>query len=372
VASLGLAWQGAANFSDIEIDHRYRLLVGAVSDYAIFMPDASGYVTSLNLGAQRIKGFTSDEIIGRHFSVFYTKEDLAAGKPVDLLCTAATTGRAQDEGWRVRKDGSQFWADVTITAVRKHDGTLLGYAKITQDLTARHRLSELEGSASTAALVQQARENEKKRIARELHDDLGQQIVAVQMTLALLKADMSSASTERAGAAQAEALDDINHRLENMTSAVRRIAANLRPALLDDLGLDAAIEWIAQEVEHHHGLRVQCQIDETIGMVDERAAITLYRVVQEALTNTVKHAHAGHVVVDLSTNTQGYQLRIQDDGVGFAPEVAPRQDAFGLLGMRERILQRGGSLQIDSHPDAGVCIVASLPFSASEEAVPAR
>ncbi|WP_225934631.1 MULTISPECIES: sensor histidine kinase [unclassified Cupriavidus] len=139
------------------------------------------------------------------------------------------------------------------------DGTLLGYAKITQDLTARRRLSELEGPASTAALVQHARENEQKRIARELHDDLGQQIVAMQMTLSLLKVDMSSASTERAGAAHAEALDEINHRLENMASAVRRITANLRPALLDDLGLDAAIEWIAQEVEHHHSLRVQCQ-----------------------------------------------------------------------------------------------------------------
>src|SRR2546423_32752 len=115
----------------------YQLMVESVRDYAIFMLDPSGYIASWNRGAQRIKGYTADEIIGRHFSVFYGAEDLAARKPEWELEMAARDGRFEDEGFRVRKDGTTFWANVILTAVRDDDGTLLGFAKVTRDLTER-------------------------------------------------------------------------------------------------------------------------------------------------------------------------------------------------------------------------------------------
>ena len=121
----------------------YRLLVESVKDYAIFALDPNGYVVSWNLGAQRFKGYTAPEIIGKHFSVFYPPEDLAVNKPQIELEIAAEVGRLEDEGWRVRKDGTQFWANVIITALRGADGELVGFAKVTRDLTQR-RAAELQ------------------------------------------------------------------------------------------------------------------------------------------------------------------------------------------------------------------------------------
>ena len=115
----------------------YQLMVESVRDYAIFMLDPNGYIASWNRGAQRIKGYTADEIIGRHFSVFYGPEDIAARKPEWELEIAGRDGRFEDEGYRIRKDGTTFWASVVITAVRDNDGSLLGFAKVTRDLTER-------------------------------------------------------------------------------------------------------------------------------------------------------------------------------------------------------------------------------------------
>ena len=123
-------------------EQRFRLLVETVQDYAIFMLDPEGRVTSWNSGAQRIKGYAASEIIGQHFSRFYPAEDLRAGKPEMELAIAAEEGRIEDEGWRLRKDGSKFWANVTITAVHDHSGKLIGFAKVTRDVTERMRAAQ--------------------------------------------------------------------------------------------------------------------------------------------------------------------------------------------------------------------------------------
>ena len=121
----------------------FQLLVSSVQDYAIFMLDPWGRIASWNEGAARIKGYAAQEIIGQHFSVFYPERDVSAGKPEWELIVAADTGRYEDEGWRVRKDGNQFWANVVITALRDESGNLKGFGKVTRDLTSRRR-AELE------------------------------------------------------------------------------------------------------------------------------------------------------------------------------------------------------------------------------------
>ncbi|MFO1015488.1 MAG: PAS domain S-box protein [Caulobacteraceae bacterium] len=123
--------------SELTADDRYRLLVDAITDYAIYMLDAEGRVSSWNPGAERFKGYTADEIIGEHFSKFYTPEDRAAGRPEASLRAAAAKGNFELEGWRVRKDGTRFWAHVVIDTIRDADGRLIGYAKVTRDLTER-------------------------------------------------------------------------------------------------------------------------------------------------------------------------------------------------------------------------------------------
>jgi PAS domain S-box-containing protein len=128
--------------SGVTIDRRFQLLVEAVTDYAIYMLDPEGHIRSWNAGAERIKGYSQDEVLGRHFAMFFTAEDKAAGKPGLALQTAARDGRFEDEAWRVRKDGSRFWALAVLDPIRDESGTLIGFAKITRDMTARRAEQE--------------------------------------------------------------------------------------------------------------------------------------------------------------------------------------------------------------------------------------
>jgi PAS domain S-box-containing protein len=123
-------------------EERMRLLVDSVSDYALYMLDRAGYVTTWNVGAQRIKGYSAQEIVGKHFSVFFPPEAVNAGRPEQELRIAAQEGRFEDENWRLRKDGSRFWANVVLTAVRDDEGELVGFAKITRDLSVRRVADE--------------------------------------------------------------------------------------------------------------------------------------------------------------------------------------------------------------------------------------
>ena len=125
-------------------EERLRLMIETVRDYAIFMLNPEGVIISWNLGAERIKGYKATEIIGQHFSVFYSSEDVAAGKPQRELETAIREGRVEDKGWRVRKDRSQFWANVIITALHDSHGTLRGFAKITRDMTDKRQVEQLQ------------------------------------------------------------------------------------------------------------------------------------------------------------------------------------------------------------------------------------
>jgi PAS domain S-box-containing protein len=138
---------------DAEHEQPFRILVSQVSDYAIYMLDLDGLISSWNIGAERLKGYAEREVLGRNFSVFYTQEDIASGKPTQALQRAIQDGRFEDEGWRVRKDGTRFWANAVLTALRADDGSLLGFAKLTRDLTERQQTTArlLEERAARAA-----------------------------------------------------------------------------------------------------------------------------------------------------------------------------------------------------------------------------
>ena len=184
---------------------KFRLLVEAAQDYAIFMLDPDGKISSWNLGASRIKGYKAEEIIGQHFSRFYPDEDVRNGKPQWELIIAAKEGRFEDEGWRIRKDGSRFWANVIISAVRDQSGELIGFAKVTRDFSERmraqnalqeevaeRRQAERQLSKSEKSLRQlslhllRTQDEERRRIGRDLHDSLGQYLAVLKMKLVSL------------------------------------------------------------------------------------------------------------------------------------------------------------------------------------------
>jgi PAS domain S-box-containing protein len=353
----------AASVPDVPLEDRYMLLIEAVTDYAIFMLDPAGNVSSWNSGAQRIKGYSHDEIIGRHFSAFYTSADIAAGKPARELKIAAAEGRVEDEGWRVRADGTRFWANVIISAVRDAGGTLIGFAKVTRDMTDRMRLAELERASEVSAQVQITRENEQKRIARELHDDLGQQLTALKMSVALMEATLAGKAETAHLVPQTNALKT---EIDAMATSLRRIAADLRPPLLDDLGLTAALEWLAEDFTKRYDVRAAVHIEAGTPHFNEFASTTLFRIVQEALTNVARHAKATLVRIELARAGDFLSLEIEDNGVGAALGQPPGKTSFGLLGIRERVRQLQGAVSFVSAPGAGFRISIRLPVSAAQ------
>jgi PAS domain S-box-containing protein len=352
---------GTANDSDVPLEDRYQMLIDAVQDYAIFMLDPTGRVASWNSGARKIKGYEPDEIIGRHFSIFYTPEDIAGGKPARELALATEHGRAEDQGWRVRRDGSRFWADVTLTAVHDASGTLLGFAKVTRDVTERLRLAELEHASQLAAQMQAAREDEQRRIARELHDDLGQQLTALKMGIVALEPRLAASSNDSSGLANTQQLQS---QIDAMMASLRRIAANLRPPMLDDLGLAAALDWLADDFMHCYKVNTALHIDLDDSAIAPSAATSLYRIVQEALTNVARHAQASKVVIEIRCDANTCSISVEDNGRGTEIEDTSKQGPLGLLGMRERVRQLDGMLIIDSAPGRGFRITAKMPLSA--------
>src|SRR6478752_3693875 len=153
-----------------ELADHLRLLIESQPDYAIFLLDPSGHVVTWNDGAHRLKGYTAPEILGRHFSTYYPPEQVAAGLPQEILDTARTVGRHESEGWRVRKDGGRFWADVVITALRDEHGTLVGFGKVTRDLTSRQLATEQLRAASAELRIANAELEQFRLLVTSVRD----------------------------------------------------------------------------------------------------------------------------------------------------------------------------------------------------------
>ena len=186
-------------------DERFRLLVESVRDYAIFMLDADGHIASWNVGAERIKGYTEEEILGRHFSVFYTEEARAKRHPQHELEIATETGRYEEEGWRLRKDGTRFWANVVITALFDEDGTLRGFGKVTRDMTERREAEE----RLREARAELARREVSERHAIALNDNIVQGLAVAKYALEQDSPDQGRAAIERTLAQASEIISSL-------------------------------------------------------------------------------------------------------------------------------------------------------------------
>ena len=597
-------------------DEQFRLLVSSVTDYAIYLLDGGGRVTSWNPGAERIKGYRADEVIGRNFSQFYAPEDRARGLPEAALATARRDGRFEGEGWRLRKDGSRFWALVVIDAVRDDAGELVGFAKITRDISERRAMEErlreseerlraftshspalmcmkdregryrfvndrfleryslrldqvlgrtdaelfprrqaLAAAAHDAAVLArgeplqyeeraaasegqrvslvskfpvfdaagavvavgvvanditdrrlteqalreqrtllaeaqkvaglgswewdpdtgrvswsselyrilgvlpqdlapsfenylervhpedrqqsgamvaralmdsrsfsmlerivrpggevrylrsqgevvrnergkpikilvacvditeqrhsesalrqaaqdlhgltrrlvQAEEAERRRLARELHDRVGQSLSALNINL-----DIISRESHALTPALRQRLDDSLGLVDNTLQSIENVMAELRPPLLDEYGLGAALGWHAEEFSRRTGVQVAVADRDPAGSKNARpeAAVALFRIAQEALNNVLKHAKATNVRLEVSATDEELILDVQDDGQGFDPATA-RRGRWGMTTMRERAEAAGGQLHIASSPGEGTRIHARVPL----------
>jgi PAS domain S-box-containing protein len=364
----------------------FRLLVDAVQDYAIFMLDVRGHVRSWNNGAERIKGYGISEIIGKHFSVFYPEEDIRSGKPQRQLEITATEGRSEDEGWRVRKDGSRFWANVSITALRDEAGRLVGFGKVTRDFTERIRINEAlrkeieekteaerklhESERSLRQLslrLLQTQDEERRRIGRDLHDSVGQYLVGLKM-----KVDSLNSSAVRNHRQDASELAECAQLTEEAIKEVRTISYLLYPPMLEELGLKSAIPWYLEGFTKRSGIKTTFEVSPDFDRIPGDLELALFRVIQESLTNVHRHSGSSTASVRLLTKDRVVILQVIDEGKGGQSKNGEDrgQDwmgalGVGLRGMTERMRQLGGNLKLSS-AQGGTTVTATIPIPEEE------
>jgi len=334
---------------------------------AIITVDEQQRVVLFNPMAETLFGWKAGDALGRPLGDFIPQRYRAAHeRHVRRFGVTGVSERQMGQQrtlYALRRDGVEFPIEASISQTPDGGGKL--YTVMLRDTTERvlaeqalRRSREELQQLSDSILA--AREEEKRRIARELHDDLGQRLSALKMDLAMLAGDLREAGVMDSAAGQIEAMHAV---IDETVSSVRRIAADLRPALLDELGLVPAIEWLAKHFSTRYGIRVEPR---TIGdeiEVPERTGTAVFRIVQEALNNVARHAGATAVDIALERAGEWYQLTVRDNGRGWdgtMPE-RPKRVSFGLLGIRERARLIGGSVSIPTSPGQGFCLMVRFP-----------
>jgi PAS domain S-box-containing protein len=353
----------------------FRTLVESVRDYAIFMLDPDGHVLTWNKGAEALKGYSREEIVGKHFSIFYPPEAISSGWPQHELELAEKQGRLSDEGWRLKKDGSSFWASVVITALHSPNGQLVGFAKVTQDLSARRqneeriqllnndlraKVAELDEAKRTVELrtlelqklsgdLLRVQDEERRRLARELHDDLGQKLIAAKLSMPT--------------GGQSQEVIEI---LDDAMASVRNLSYLLHPPLLDESGLHSALHWFIEGMQKRSGIKISLVFTpSTFPRLSEDIETTIFRVVQESLTNVYRHSKSPSARVEIEKQPEWVTIRVRDHGVGLpltSYAKGPSKIGVGVSGMRERLRQFGGDLTV-SRADPGTLVEGKLPLS---------
>ena len=368
--------------SVVTSEERLRILLESVQDYAIYLLDTDGCIISWNSGAEKIKGYGAQEVLGRHFSMFYPPDDVAKGTPDAELATAARTGRVEDEGWRVRKDGTMFWANVVITAV--YDGSggngrrLRGFAKVTRDMTERKRLRELEAAS-------QHMNEFLATLAHELRNPLA----PVSNALSVMMLEPLVSPTLR------QCRDMIDRQISHLTRLVDdlldagrvttgKVALRLEPVELSDV-IVRAIEMIRPHVASRQQA-IEVHVPPT-GIVVNGDGTRLVQVLQGLLNNASKFSeHGGRIAIELDQVGSFARVRVSDDGCGIdaaaldsifdlfvqADNRFERKESglgIGLTLCRWLVEMHGGSIQASSEGlGRGATFTVRLPLFAVQDA----
>ena len=302
-------------------EERFRLLVQSVRDYAIFMLDPGGHISTWNAGAQRIKGYTAEEIIGKHFSIFYTHEDLDDGKPPRELEIATRTGVYEEEGWRLRKDGTRFWANVVITAMRKPDGSLAGFAKVTRDLTDRRAAQERAIEAARQAAASDEANRAKSEFLAAMSHELRTPLNAIGGYTDLLAMGVRGPVTQE----QIDDLQRIKRSQQHLLGIINdilnfsRIEAGQATYDLTAVPMSAVIDVVGQMIlPQATGKGIKLELREcppTVVAWADRAKVE--QILLNLLSNAVKFTSQGRVTLDCDwQDPKRVAITVTDTGVG--------------------------------------------------------
>jgi PAS domain S-box-containing protein len=347
-----------------ESEVSFRLLVEAVQDYAIFMLDPEGRIASWNEGLRRIKGYEADEVLGRPLALFYTPEDAEAGEPQRLLGHAREQGRVQAEGWRVRKDGSRFWATVTITALRDDEGKLIGYAKITRDRS-ENKAYEDELARSNADL---------EVFAGVISHDLREPLQLVTAFIELLDERLADADPDTRRIV--DRIGRAGRRMREMLDGVRAWSRVGGPSSrgMGDVDLAAVASEVVDSLGpglSERGIEITCGELPTV----RGDAAQIGQVLQNLVANAAKFG-ASRIEVSAERLNGGWVVSVADDGPGIPPDkgeaifgmftrLDPESGAGGSgigLAVAARVVERhGGRIWVEDRPGGGSVFRFSLP-----------
>ena len=367
---------------------RLGAIVESSSD-AILSVTPDGFVTTWNGGAERIFGYTANEMIGRSILTIipaHLHRDRAWA-----LSTVRGMHHVQTyDAVRLTKDGRCIDVSVTLSPLKDAVGQFVGVSKVIRDISDRkkaesllrhaHEALEIRVRERTAELsaanhslrilsnrLMQVQEEERSRLARDLHDEVGQLLTA-------LKIDLQDIQHGELGDSRFSSLTDSMQLVDRLMTQVRTLALDLRPSLLDDLGLVPALRWYVTRQAERNGWTLSLSVEGVSGRIPASIEVSCFRVVQEALTNIAKYAKAKSLVLSLCRKDQDMTLVIQDDGVGFdvmlARQRAQSGESIGLLSLEERVRLAGGSFVMSSVPGEGTRLDLSFPLSEDEPMKP--
>jgi PAS domain S-box-containing protein len=343
-------------------DERFRQAVVA-SPSGMVMIGRDDKIVRVNAQVEILFGYHQDELIGNPVELLVPERFRVRHPAHRDRFFASPASRPMGAGRELygrRKDGSEFPMEVGLNPIRTGASSfvLASIIDITERKRADERLRESQRAlrALTGRLLQ-AQEMERRRIARELHDDLNQELALLAVQLDLL----SQGRTEN-GDRFGERMKELSDRVKQLSSSVHGLSTLLHPSKLEQLGLAAAVRGLCKELTQAHGLEIDFAERPMPSSIPADIALCLYRITQEALRNAIKHSGARHSRVELCGDEGGVSLRIVDDGAGFDCDTLKGQEGLGLVSMRERLRLVGGAITIDSRPSAGTRIDVHVPL----------
>ena len=370
----------------LESAELFRLLVDRVRDYAIFALDTTGHVLSWNEGAQRLKGWSANEIIGRHFSTFYPDYDIATGKPAWELKVAIREGRFEDEGWRIRKDGSRMWANVIITALFDDDGTHVGFAKVTRDLTERRAAQERALAEARRATEAEVANRAKSEFLAVMSHELRTPLNAIGGYAELIAMGISGPVTEQQQEYLARIRSSQQHLLGIITDLLNfsrieagQVAYDLAPVSAQGI-IDGVMPLIKPQADAKKiALSSECESPTLLVRADGQKA---EQIVLNLMSNSIKFTpEGGRVRVQCTEDGAFVCFAVEDSGIGVpADKLAAIFEPFVQLGRtrtsqhegtglglsisRDLARAMGGDVTVQSTPDVGSTFTLKLPRSA--------
>jgi PAS domain S-box-containing protein len=351
-------------------EERFRQVVEAAPT-GMLMVGRDGAIVMVNAEVEKLFGYRRDELLGQRVEMLVAKRSLSVHSADRDRFFAMPERHATGPGrdlYGQRKDGSEFPVEIRLGPLQTAQGMFVLESII--DLSERRRAEEsLRASQrelrSLSGRLLDAQEDERRRIARELHDDINQELafVAVEM-------DRLGQSAPGAESSTAERVQKLSSHVKELSSAVHDLSHQLHPSKLEQLGLVSAVKALCTELKYHHGLEVSFTPHDVPIAIPEAAALCLYRIVQEALRNVIRHSGTKRAVIALSGSPDGIRLRIADEGFGFDATSDRGNGGLGLVSMRERLYLVGGQMVIESRPGGGTRIDVRVPLKGLAE--PAR